>query len=42
MNSVDWEFLTSNRNAMGFNPASYFGNDGEWDDDEMVSGSQQN
>jgi hypothetical protein len=30
MNSVDWEFLTSNRNAMGFNPASYFGNDGEW------------
>ena len=30
MNSVDWEFLTSDRNAMGFNPASYFGNDGEW------------
>ena len=28
--SVDWEFLTSDRNAMGFNPASYFGNDGEW------------
>ena len=30
MNSVDWEFLTSDANAMGFNPASYFGNDGEW------------
>ncbi len=30
MNSVDWEFLTSDQNAMGFNPASYFGNDGEW------------
>ena len=30
MNSVDWDFLTSDRNAMGFNPASYFGNDGEW------------
>ena len=30
MNSVDWEFLTSDRNAMGFNPATYFGNDGEW------------
>ena len=28
--SVDWEFLTSDRNAMGFNPVSYFGNDGEW------------
>jgi len=28
--SVDWEFLTSDQNAMGFNPASYFGNDGEW------------
>ncbi len=28
--SVDWEFLTSDRNAMGFNPTSYFGNDGEW------------
>jgi len=30
MNSVDWEFLTSDANAMGFNPATYFGNDGEW------------
>jgi predicted transposase YbfD/YdcC len=30
MNSVDWDFLTSDRNAMGFNPALYFGNDGEW------------
>jgi len=30
MNSVDWEFQTSDANAMGFNPASYFGNDGEW------------
>jgi len=30
MNSVDWEFLTSDQNATGFNPASYFGNDGEW------------
>jgi hypothetical protein len=30
MNSVDWDFLTSDRNAMGFNPATYFGNDGEW------------
>ncbi len=30
MNSVDWEFLTSDRNAMGFNPGTYFGNDGEW------------
>ncbi|MDD3524028.1 MAG: hypothetical protein PHQ41_04960 [Candidatus Cloacimonetes bacterium] len=28
--SVDWDFLTSDRNAMGFNPVSYFGNDGEW------------
>jgi len=28
--SVDWDFLTSDANAMGFNPASYFGNDGEW------------
>jgi len=28
--SVDWEFLTSDQNAMGFNPASYFGNDDEW------------
>jgi len=30
MNSVDWDFLTSDRNAMGFNPSFYFGNDGEW------------
>ncbi len=28
--SVDWDFLTSDSNAMGFNPASYFGNDDEW------------
>ena len=35
--SVDWEFLTSDRNAMGFNPASYFGNDGEWLKLETVS-----
>lgn len=28
--TVDWNFLTSDANAMGFNPAAYFGNDGEW------------
>ena len=30
MASVDWEFLTSDRNAMGFSPALYFGK--EWNE----------
>jgi hypothetical protein len=28
--TVNWDFLTSDQNAMGFNPAAYFGNDNEW------------
>ncbi len=28
--SVNWDFMTSDANPMGFNPASYFGNNGEW------------
>ncbi|MCB5285546.1 MAG: hypothetical protein LHW45_08170 [Candidatus Cloacimonetes bacterium] len=30
MGTIDWDFMTSDDNAMGFNPATYFGNDGEW------------
>lgn len=37
--SVDWDFLTSDSNAMGFNPASYFGNDDEWNKLERIINS---
>lgn len=30
MASVDWEYMTSDANPMGFNPSTYFGNDDEW------------
>jgi hypothetical protein len=34
--SVDWDFMTSDKNAMGFNPATYFGKEDDWSGLERV------